>query len=377
MRVFSVLGLFFVTTAMALAQSGANQPAPDKPSSDAPSSTADTQVAPQIRIQSNLVTAPVSVIDKLTGEFVYNLDEKDFQIYDNGKLQQITGFTREAHNIAAVILIQTSDSVTPLLGDLKNLAPLFSELMLGSKGEAAVITFGSDVKVVQGFSSSGTALDDSLRRLLPDGNRARMNDGLMQAVNLLQHRPKGERRVIVVFSSGYDSGSQTSRNEIIRRATAAEVEIYGMGLSLTKSYLTRDKAPLNPPTSADNASGATPPQPGRPTTPSTNMGTFGVTVPATGAIRPALRAPQSLIFSNDAEAYAQYTGGVFFSQWSSQAIQTHLSQIAADVHSQYLLAYVPDNLSQTGFHRLEVKVTRKGVKLDIRSRRGYYYDGSN
>ncbi|HEX5412488.1 MAG TPA: VWA domain-containing protein [Terriglobia bacterium] len=378
-RIFSVLAVVLISAAMALAQGDADQPAPPKASTDAPGSTGDTQQAPagaQIHIQSNLVTAPVTVKDKITGEFVYNLDEKDFQVYDNGKLQQITGFTRESHSISAVILIQTSDSVTPLLGEFKNLGPLFSELMLGPKGEAAVITFASEVKVAQGFSNSGAALDDTLRRLLPDGNKARMNDALMQAINLLQHRPKGERRVIVVFSSGYDSGSQTSGNEIIRRATAAEVEIYGMGLSLSKSYLTRDKEPLNPPTSAQNSSGATPPQPGRPTTPSTDMGTFGATVPATGAIRPAIRGAQGLIFSNDAEAFAQYTGGVFYSQWSAQALQNHLSQIAADVHSQYLLAYVPDNLSETGFHRVEVKVTRKGVKLNIRTRRGYFYEGS-
>jgi VWFA-related protein len=380
LRLFSVFALFCVGAALALAQGGADQPAPPTPPKDSPATTTSTGEVPaaaQIRIQSNLVTAPVTVIDKLTGEFVYNLDEKDFQIYDNGKLQEISGFSRESHEISVVILIQTSDSVTPLLGDLKNLGLMFSELMLGAKGQAAVITFGSDVKVAQGFSSSGATLDDTLSRLLPDGNKARMNDALMQGINLLQHRPKGERRVIVVFSSGYDSGSQTSKGEIIRRATAAEVEIYGMGLSLTKSYLTRDKQPLNPPTSAENSSGAAPPQPGRPTTPSSSMGTFGVTVPVTGAIRPAIRGAESKVFSNDAEDYAQYTGGVFFSQWSSKALQANLSRIAADVHSQYLLAYVPDNLNQTGFHRLEVKVTRQGVKLEIRTRRGYYYNGSD
>jgi VWFA-related protein len=365
---------------IAVAQSGASQPTPGKASKGVPQANDDARQipsVPQIRIQSNLVTAPVTVIDKHTGDFVFELKKDDFEILDNGKPQQITGFNRESHNISAVILIQNSDSVTPLLGEIKNLAPLFSELMLGPKGEAAVITFGSDVKVDQGFSNSGAELDATLQRLLPDGNKARMNDALMQGINLLQHRPKGERRVIIVFSSGYDSGSQSSKNEIIRRASAAEVEIYGLGLSLSKSYLIRDKKPLNPPTSAENASGAVPPQPGRPTTPTSNMGAFGVTVPATGAIRPAIRGAESKVFSNDAEAYAQYTGGVFYAQWSSHALQNHLSRIAADIHSQYLLTYVPNDLSETGFHRLEVKVNRKDMKLNIRTRRGYFYQGSD
>lgn len=371
--------LAIVYSAPALAQNGTGQPSPSKPSAEAPPKVGNTNEIPggaQIQIQSNLVTAPVTVIDKHTGDFVYDLKEKDFEILDNGKPQQISGFSRESHKIAAVILIQDSDSVTPLLGELKKLSPLFSELMLGPKGDAAVITFGSEVQVAQGFSNSGAELDATLQRLLPDGNKARMNDALMQGINLLQHRPKGERRVIVVFSSGYDSGSQTSKNEIIRRAAAAEVEIYGLGLSLSKSYLTRDKQPLNPPTSAQNASGAgAPPQPGKATTPDSSMGTFGVSVPITGAVRPAIRAPESIIFSNDAERYAAYTGGIFFSQWSSQALQNHLSRIAADVHSQYLLTYVPNDLSETGFHKLEVKVNRKDMKLEIRTRRGYFYQG--
>ncbi|HET7101316.1 MAG TPA: hypothetical protein VFJ52_09215, partial [Terriglobia bacterium] len=98
---------------------------------------------------------------------------------------------------------------------------------------------------------------------------------------------------------------------------------------------------------------------------------------ATGAIRPAIRGAQSKIFSNDAETYAQYTGGVFYAQWSSHALQNHLSRIAADIHSQYLLTYVPNDLSETGFHRLEVKVNRKDLKLEIRTRRGYFYQGSD
>lgn len=378
--VFSACALSFVYSVLAPAQSGAGQSAPAGSSADAARDSGDTNKipsVPQIRIQSNLVTAPVTVIDKQTGEFVYNLEQEDFEIYDNGRLQQITGITRESHRISGVILIQNSDSVTPLLGEIKSLAPMFSELMLGPKGEVAVITFGSDVKVAQGFSNSGDELDNTLHALLPDGNKARMNDALMQGINLLQHRPKGERRVIVVFSSGYDSGSQTSKNEVIRRATSSEVEIYGLGLSLSKSYLTRDKKSLNPPTSAENASGAVPPQPGRPTTPTSNMGAFGVTVPVTGAIRPAIRGAESKISSNDAEAYAEYTGGIFYSQWSSRALQNHLSLIAADIHSQYLLTFVPNDLSETGFHRLQVKVNRKDMKLKIRTRRGYFYQGSD
>ncbi len=96
-------------------------------------------------------------------------------------------------------------------------------------------------------------------------------------------------------------------------------------------------------------------------------------VPATGAVHAAVRGVESKFHANDVESYARYTGGVFYGQWSERALQVHLSEISADIHSQYLLAYVPDDLSQRGFHRLEVKVRKDGV--NVRTRRGYFYEG--
>ncbi len=378
LRVAIACAVCFVSAGPALAQGGASSAAPGRTSTAGQHDTPKTDeipAVPQIRIESNLVTAPVSVIDKETGQFVYDLTQKDFEILDNGRPQKIANFDRESHKISAVILVQNSRSVTPLLGEIKQLAPIFSQLMLGPKGEAAVITFGSNVQVAQGFSNSGSTLDSTLRRILPSGNKARMNDALMQAINLLQHRPKTERRVIVAFTTGYDSGSETTKNEIIRRATNAEVEIYALALSLTKAYLKTDKQPMNLPTTPENANVTMPAHPGTPNTPSSSMATFGVTVPVTGAIRPAIRGAESKVLSNDAESYARYTGGIFYSQWSAKALQANLSHIATDIHSQYLLAYVPDDLSQIGFHRLEVKVRRPGMKLEIRTRRGYFYEG--
>ncbi len=375
-RLISVFAVFFVSASLALAQTGAGKTAAGPQSSDAPHNTGgpdDVATQPGIRIQSNLVTAPVTVTNKVTGNFVYNLEKNDFEILDNGRPQQITEFTREPNKVAAVILIQNSEAVGPLLNEIKQLAPMFSQLMLGPKGEAAVITFGSAIRVDQHFSSSEATLDKTLHAVTEDGTKARLNDALMQAMNLLQLRPKGERRVILVFSSGDDAGSETSSATVIRRATSEEVEIYGLGLSLTKSYLSRDKQPMNAPTAPENANVALPGSPGVPNTPSTSMGTFGVTAPATGAIKAAIHGVPEIVFSNDLQSYARYTGGIFYSQWSSNALQVHLSEIASDIHSQYLLAFVPNDLSERGFHRLEVKVSKHGVK--VRTRRGYFYEG--
>src|SRR5438105_15690500 len=54
----------------------------------------------KIKVQSPLVTTPVTVVD-FSGEFVYDLDEKDFQVLDNGVPQKIDRFDTETETVAA------------------------------------------------------------------------------------------------------------------------------------------------------------------------------------------------------------------------------------------------------------------------------------
>ncbi len=375
LRIASALLVLFAGVSLGLAQSGAgaNSPsgqAPEAASSPKPPDDADTRA--EIRVQSNLVTTPVTVINRVTGEYVYDLDENDFEIYDDGVAQRIERFDREPHRIAAVIVVQTSDAVAPLLNQIKPLASMFSQLMLGSKGEAAVVFYSDRVREVQDFSSSGSVLDKTLQSIAPEGRGARLNDALMKAMNMLRTRPKLERRVIVVFSTGYDSGSGTNQDQVIRRATHAEVEIYGLGLSLTRATLTRkpeDQVAQNP---LDvNVTG--PSLPGRPSTPGSSQQSWGVPANITQDLGTAARVAKSTVFKNDMQAFCRYTGGVFYTQWSTTALQVHLNEIASEVHSQYELAYVPDDLTRMGFHRIEVKVRRPDVK--VRTRLGYFYEG--
>lgn len=373
MRIVGALGVLlagvFVGVAGILAGPGA---ASAQSQGAAASSSAAKGSQSMIRVQTNLVTTPVTVIDRATGSFVYDLDRADFELFDNGVRQHIERFDREPHKIASVIVIQTSDAVAPLLKEVKPLAPLFSQLMLGSKGEAAVLFYSGRIRTAQDFSSSGSRLNKTLQGVAASGSGARLNDALMQAMSLLEKRPVGERRIIVVFSTGYDSGSSTAKNDVIRRAAHAEVEIYGLNLSLSKATLKRQQEPeVAQSPQALNVAG--PSLPGRPSTPSSPTQNFGESADITQDLATAARLAKSVLINSDMEAYCRYTGGQFFTHWSSQALQVNLNKMATEINSQYELAYVPDNLSTLGFHRIDVKVDRHGVR--VRARLGYFYFG--
>jgi Ca-activated chloride channel homolog len=323
----------------------------------------------EIRVLSNLVATPVTVTDS-KGEFVYDLGEKDFQVYDNGVPQQIQSLAISSRALAVVILIQTSDAVKPLLTQLQPLAPIFSSLLLGPEGRAAVLTYADRISQVQDFSTSGDQLASTLKHLSASGGEARLNDAMARAIALLAKQPQTERRILIAFSDGSDSGSETSEQDVIERAARADVSIYGLGFSRTQALLKTKPQPAGPSPADINVARSLPPNSVH--TPTAAENTYGM--PGEGL--PILDAAGRLIRSASGhhgalEAYTSYTGGVFYSHWSERDLQDQLSRIADEIHSQYELAYVPTDLNQTGFHRIEVRVERPGVK--VRTRAGYYF----
>lgn len=330
-----------------------------------------TQDAGKIKVQSPLVATPVTALDA-SGEFVYDLDEEDFQVFDNGAPQKIERFEVSSDPIAAIIVIQTNDAVAPLLDQVRPLASLFSALLLGEKGQAAVIFFDDRVHVAQDFSDSSDQLGQTLHGIAARGGEQRLNDALHRAIALLAKRPKSERRVVVAFSDGFDRGSETKTEEVVKQAANAEVTIYGLGFNPVEELLLQKPQPQ--PQDPLNTNVTRPLPPGTVPTPTNSENVWGTPIPGVPIMIGAGEIIRSALASSLLEMYAGYTGGVFYSHWSKKALQDQLNRIASEVHSQYELAYIPDDLNQEGFHRIEVRVNRPGVK--VRARAGYFYEGN-
>lgn len=321
-----------------------------------------------IRAEAVLVTTPVTVEDE-RGDFVFGLREPDFVVLDEGVPQRIERFVSEARPVAAVIVIQTSRDVSGTFPQIHGLGPVFSSLLLGPAGQAAVITFDDRVRVAQEFSSDGDQLAETLARLEARGDQARLNDAMMRALALLERRSREERRLIIVIGDGYDRGSETVDEEVVRRATGGEVTVYGLGLSPAAALATRRRDP--PPPDPLNTNVARPVPPNRPPTPSESQRTYGTPIPLGDLLRGAGQALKSLLGESPLEFYANYTGGAFYSHATKRALSDHLSRVAAEVQSQYELAYVPTSRHQAGFRKIEVQVKRPGLR--VRARAGYFF----
>ena len=352
------------------AQSGADGAAPP-PKQSAPTSTAPDTSPAQIQVESFLVTAPVTVIDK-SGEFVSDLEQKDFKLIDNGATQHIERFDISTDPIALVIVVQTTDSVGSLLGQVQPLGPVFSDLLLAPNGEAAVLSYSDQVHELLSFTTDRDRLKATLESLKSLGSKPRMNDAMMQGLALLETRPKTERRIMVVFSDGSDHGSESNEPDVVRRATTDGATIFGIELSRTQAAL-RDKPNQGRPMDPQDANIARPLPPGVAPTSTNSTNTWGSAGPTIGSdvLTAAGKEMVSKFIKTSLEVYTRYTGGVYYTHWTETGLQDQLSRICSEVHTQYEIAYVPSNLTDSGFHAIRVQVDKPGLR--VRTRVGYFY----
>ncbi len=353
--------------APALGPKAQSQPDQSSPPAQAPDAQ-NTPQAPNIRVQTILVTTPVTVIDH-SGEFVYDLDQSDFKVYDNGVQQQIERFEVASEPVALVVVVETDDSVQPLLYQVRELAPIFSDILAAPDGRVAVVGFSGAVKVLQDFSSNPDQLKTTLGHLTSSGPKERLNDALIQGMQMLEGRPQGERRLIVALSDGSDRGSGSSKADVVHRAADDGVTIYGMHFSPAEANM---KKPLEDSPPSPNAAINTLPTPPGTVPTATNSGNAPGSFDPFPLLELAGETASSKILKTSLERYAEFTGGTYYSHWSNIKLQDQLDRVGSEVHSQYQITYKPTTLAQNGFHRIEVKV--EGPSLRVRARVGYFYE---
>ena len=374
-------GGFLTLVPAACAQdAGAGQkPATSTSQHEAATVTTSSETEPRIRIQANIVSAPVTVLNS-KGDYVFDLQAKDFEVLDNGVPQRIEQFSLEQRPLAAVIVVETNGTSEPMLDEVRPLGPVFSNLMLGPQGEAAVVTYGDQIRDVQDFTQNSEELESALRRLEARGSSEHLNDALAHAIMLLESQPKEDRRIIVVFSEGHDLGSKTTKEEVVQHALDAGITIYGLGFSPAHALL--DRQPKAPPQDPLAVNMALPAPPNTAPTPSNVSNTWPgssqnvPTLPIIPLILASGEMIRSTIAKNPLEFYAGYTGGLSYGSWSKKPLQDELNKIADEIQSQYEIAYVPHAPAVNGFHRIEVRVVdRSGVK--VRTKAGYFMGTTN
>jgi Ca-activated chloride channel family protein len=196
----------------------------------APPSTAPQ--TPAFRAGVELVSLNVTVTDA-TSHYITDLEEADFQVYEDGVKQDVTFFNRTNLPIALALLVDTSASMDTRLPIAQEAAIGFAR-KLRAQDLAEVIDFDSRVVILQPFTNKFAELEQAIRRTSAGGSTSMYNaiyialKDLKKAVatNVEEIR----RQAIVVLSDGEDTSSLLPFEEVLDLAKRSETAIYAIGV---------------------------------------------------------------------------------------------------------------------------------------------------
>src|ERR1700739_227351 len=199
----------------------------------------------QVRVTTNEVIVPVTIADS-SGEFVLNLSQKDFRVYEDGIEQTINSWELGGDPLAGVLLIETSSRLSAMAPLVHSTGSIFTATVMALSGEAAVVTYDSTVDVVQPFLTDHDSIEKAIAGTKFDGGQANLYDAMAASVELLKARPSTHRRILLIMGESQDDRSKVKLREIVREAGNANISIYVVGLSSTAADLRSNSTGTGP-----------------------------------------------------------------------------------------------------------------------------------
>ncbi len=322
-----------------------------------------------IRQSVEVVVAPVSVVDR-NGDNVDGLRPDQFHLFDNGKEQDIH-VDVSFPPISLVIAVQANDRVESVLPQVNKIGTMIEPIVIGDQGEAAVVAFDSRIRTMQEFTSDPAKITTALKSIHPGSSQSRMIDAVETSVRMLRTRPQNRRRIILLVSETRDKSSAANSKETVMFAQVSNVDIYTVDIS---RVVTSVMAKADPGYIDNRPPAMTPLPSGVPATPNTVMqttGSLGGSAEFVPLMVEVFNDTKAIFKQNPAEVFTKGTGGEQFGFVKQRGLEDAIERLGADLHSQYLISYNPNNKEEGGFHQITVEITgRKDVK--VRTRPGYF-----
>ncbi len=284
---------------------------------------------------------PVTVTDR-QNHFALGLQASDFAVTDEGR--PVTNFQFDAPDtvsapVSIAIAIQNNESAGPVLLKLNKVGSMVQPLIAGEGGNAAVLSFADEARLVEDFTSDGDRIEAALRGIRrADGLQARSLDAALDAIHRLAARPSPRRRVLLLVAESRDRGSKAQLPDVIQAAQQAGVSVYALTFSAYATAFTVKGSDAPPPPSDSNW------------------------------LR-LITEPARLLKTKSADALTFATGGATAHFATLRALELNLSRVGQEIRSQYLISFRPS--PEPGLHVVVLTVPgRPG--LTVRYRRGYW-----
>ncbi len=330
------LALAPVTRVAAQMQPGPQPPTPPGKSdkqTETPKSTLP-ESGPTLTSESSLVNVDVLVVDE-DGTVLGGLKKENFRLLDNGKPQMIANFAPVRAPITIAVLMEyNSNSYNYFSAKAVDWGALFLN-HLEPLDYVALVTYDLKPSVRADFTRNKAEVRDTLNMLgYPEFHEANLFDSLLDTLDRLE-RIKG-RKAMLILSTGANSFSSYSLNDVLDRIRRTDVTIFCVGLAEAE-YL--------------------------------NYGDgFGY-----------------LQDKNQLDTFADQSGGIAYFPRFQGELPSIFSSVAAILRNQYTVGFTPPLATRDGkYHKLQIQIVGadgkplivtnkqgKKRKVVVTARRGY------
>lgn len=311
-----------------------------------------------IRVETNIVTMPVSVLDR-DGRFIGGLSQRDFKIFEDGIEQKVEYFQSVEQPFTVVLLIDVSPSTAFRIDEIHNSAIAFVD-QLRPGDRVSVVAFDEYVRVLCPPTSDRNQIRNAIRQA-QIGNGTSLFEAVHQVL-VEQFRRIDGRKAVVLFSDGVDTTSRrSSYQSTIRETEESEALVYSIRYDTSgDGFGGRRRPPMGPRT------GRTP-----------TMGDILASIILGGTINTGPggggRGSSNSEYEDGKrylETIAQNSGGRSFEADSIYDLDAAFSGIAEELRRQYSIGYYPEKAGNVGDRRqIRVRVMRPNVV--VRAKNSY------
>ncbi|MFL6255442.1 MAG: VWA domain-containing protein [Pyrinomonadaceae bacterium] len=288
-----------------------------------------------VRVESDLVTLNVSVVERASGRGLQGLAASDFHVYEDRVEQTIEHFEAAEAPFDLLLLLDLSGSTARVTDTIRAAARRFGAVTR-PQDRVGVIAFSGEAAVVSPLTSDRARLNASLERLAPPKGDTRLHDSLAYALDFLERSADpARRRALIVMSDGLDStlpnvtgvGSTTSYEEIRSRVQEFDGVVYAVWTN-TEYY---------------------------------------------EAFSPLDVQPETYDLAHDRmKELAEAGGGLFYEVEKLDDLAGAYERVVADLGTVYSISYRPINKRRDGAWRaIHIRIPRRPDAV-ARSRRGYF-----
>ena len=268
------------------------------------------------QFKSGTLTVPlyVTVTDR-ESRIVPDLQQDDFEVYDNGQRQKLTLFDNKNTPISVIVMLDTSGSMTLILDRVKEAAEQFLiRLLPEDMGRVGAFNDKIEFLPKDEFTSDRDLLIRSLKEL-DFGYPTKLWDAVDESIRRFEG-VQG-RKVTLVFPDGADTASRRDLDDVMQQARVKEMMVYTIGLE-TEIFNGQRRERSSP--------------------------------------------------DRGLKKLSEETGGGFFLLKKQDELGPTFTRVAQELHSQYVLGFTPATLDGK-VHKLEVKIKKPG--MNARARKSY------